>query len=94
MKISFTKSKICPVCGSKDRVLRSRARNGFEHFINGTKIFSMYRCHECGWRGIRFRKIRFELKLSQVIRFILVLFITYFVILFIIKQVFKLTFFN
>lgn len=91
---TYKSSKICPSCGSVDKIYRSRARNEFERFINGTRILSMYRCHECNWRGIRFRKIVIDIKITQIIRFILILFITYFTISFILKQAFKIVFFK
>lgn len=87
-------SKICPVCLATDRIYRSRARNWFERLINSSRILSMYRCHECNWRGIRFRKVKIRIKLSSIIRYILIIFVTYFLVLLILKQAFKLSFFN
>lgn len=88
------KQKICPKCFSQAQVFRSRARNGFERLINSSKILSMYRCHECGWRGIRFRNIKLKLKLSSIIRFFLLIFLSYFIALFVLRQVFKISFFK
>ncbi len=91
---TYKTTKICPVCFSADKVYRSRARNSFERFINSTKILSMYRCHECGWRGIKFRKLHLNIKLSSIIKYILILFISYFVVILVLKQVFKITYFK
>jgi len=91
---NYKTSKICPVCGSKENVYRSRARNRIERVINKTKLLSMYRCHECNWRGIRLRKIKFEIKISQIIKFILILLFTYYAILYVLKQSFRLVFFK
>ena len=33
------------------RIRRSRSRNAFESFIKMTKLFGIYKCRECGWRG-------------------------------------------
>lgn len=90
----YKTSKICPVCFSGGKVYRSRARNNFERIINSSKIFSMYRCHECGWRGIRLRKIKFKFNLISLINYILIVLVSYFVILFILKQVFKIAYFK
>ena len=87
-------SKICPVCGSVDQVYRSRARDGFERLINSTKLLSMYRCHSCNWRGIRFRRVKFQVKPIRVLRFIILIFLSYFFVLFILKQVFKISYFK
>lgn len=87
-------NKICPVCGSSDKVYRSRAKNKFEKFINRIKILSMYRCHNCNWRGIRFRKIRLEIKLTKILRFIILIFITYLLILYVLNEFFKISYFK
>lgn len=94
MKEIYKTTKICPVCFSSDKIYRSRARNGFERLINSTKILSMYRCHECGWRGIKWKKIRFDFKLTRVIKYILVVFLSYFIVLLVLKQVFKISYFK
>jgi ssDNA-binding Zn-finger/Zn-ribbon topoisomerase 1 len=94
MTEEYKTKKLCPVCGSSDQVYRSRARNNFEKMINDTKILSMYRCHNCNWRGIRFRKIKFQIKFTNVVRFIILIFISYFFVLFILKQVFKISYFK
>lgn len=91
---NYKTTKICPVCFGTDKVYRSRAKNSFEKFINSTKILSFYRCHECGWRGIRLRKLHLSIKLTNIIKYILILFISYFVVILILKQIFKITYFK
>jgi predicted RNA-binding Zn-ribbon protein involved in translation (DUF1610 family) len=91
---SAKSSKVCPACGSSEQVYRSHSRNRLEHFINKTKILSTYRCHNCGLRGIRFRKIKRKIKIKSVFTFILILLFTYYFINYILKSTFQLTFFK
>jgi len=44
----------CPACKSVGSLNRSRARTLKEKIIKGTRIFRIYRCSDCGWRGIKF----------------------------------------
>ncbi len=85
-------TKICPMCFSTDKVYRSRGRNIFEKSINRTKILSFYRCHECGWRGVRFRRIRIKFNVKSLISFIFIILLTYYLINYIIKNYFDIEF--
>ncbi|MHC1737324.1 MAG: hypothetical protein AB9882_04885 [Ignavibacteriaceae bacterium] len=44
----------CPACKGIGNLNRSRARTLKEKILKGTKIFRIYRCSDCGWRGIKF----------------------------------------
>jgi len=50
----------CPNCGS-NHIYRSHTKNVTEKLIRELFPFRYYRCHDCGWRGvkshIRWRKI-------------------------------------
>lgn len=41
----------CPNCKSVNSLHRSRARSAKEKLIQATKLYKMYRCKGCGWRG-------------------------------------------
>jgi uncharacterized protein with PIN domain len=41
----------CPSCNSVNSLHRSRNRNLKEKLILATKLYKMYRCKSCGWRG-------------------------------------------
>lgn len=41
----------CPSCKNVSSLHRSRARSLKEKFIKATKLYNIYRCKICGWRG-------------------------------------------
>jgi len=41
----------CPNCKSVNSLHRSRARSAKEKLIQSAKLYKMYRCKGCGWRG-------------------------------------------
>jgi len=41
----------CPSCKNINSLHHSRARNLKEKFIKVTKLYKIYRCKSCGWRG-------------------------------------------
>jgi predicted RNA-binding Zn-ribbon protein involved in translation (DUF1610 family) len=49
---SFPETSKCPSCGKIGTIRRSRSRSVFESAIKLMKIFGIYKCKECGWRGI------------------------------------------
>jgi ssDNA-binding Zn-finger/Zn-ribbon topoisomerase 1 len=49
---SFPETSRCPSCNKIGKIRRSRARNFFETLIKATRMWSLYKCRECGWRGI------------------------------------------
>lgn len=79
-------SNICPICKSDERVHRSRARNIFEKLLKSTKIFTIYRCHNCGWRGIRIRRIKLKLNLISLFKFFVIIFIVYLTVQYFVKK--------
>jgi len=46
----------CPACDS-NRVFRSRPRSARDHFVKILLPVSFYRCHACGWRKPRLRRM-------------------------------------
>lgn len=61
----------CPECKTAGALRRSRARNFRENIIKRSKIFNIYRCRECGWRGVKtsfsFRKISLKVILFDIL---------------------------
>ncbi|NCQ17291.1 MAG: hypothetical protein COZ80_08450 [Ignavibacteria bacterium CG_4_8_14_3_um_filter_37_9] len=41
----------CPSCKNVSSLHRSRARSFKEKLIKATKLYKIYRCKTCGWRG-------------------------------------------
>jgi predicted RNA-binding Zn-ribbon protein involved in translation (DUF1610 family) len=48
----FPETSNCPSCRKVGTIRRSRARNFLEHVVKATRVANMYKCRECGWRGI------------------------------------------
>lgn len=44
----------CPSCKSIGALNRSRARTIWEKILKSLRIFRIYRCSVCGWRGVKF----------------------------------------
>jgi predicted RNA-binding Zn-ribbon protein involved in translation (DUF1610 family) len=44
----------CPSCGSVE-VYHSRAKSLRDQFLKRALPITFYRCHDCNWRGRRFR---------------------------------------
>jgi predicted RNA-binding Zn-ribbon protein involved in translation (DUF1610 family) len=49
---TFPETAKCPSCGRIGTIRRSRARNVLESAIKFTQLASLYKCRDCGWRGI------------------------------------------
>jgi len=49
---AFPETTNCPSCGKIGTIRRSRTRNIFESAVKATNVASLYKCRECGWRGI------------------------------------------
>jgi hypothetical protein len=49
---AYPETSRCPSCGVIGKIRRSRSRNIFESIIKFTKIFGLFKCRDCGWRGI------------------------------------------
>ncbi len=43
--------KRCPSCGDVNTLRRSRAKNFYENVLKVTRVYKMYRCRKCNWRG-------------------------------------------
>jgi len=43
----------CPSCKASNTLHRSRARNFSEKLLKLAGILKVYRCKNCGWRGIK-----------------------------------------
>jgi predicted RNA-binding Zn-ribbon protein involved in translation (DUF1610 family) len=49
---AFPETARCPSCGKVGAVRRSRAKNIFESAVKATQVANLYKCRECGWRGV------------------------------------------
>jgi predicted RNA-binding Zn-ribbon protein involved in translation (DUF1610 family) len=49
---AYPETAKCPSCGRIGTIRRSRARNVFESAIKYTQLASLYKCRDCGWRGV------------------------------------------
>jgi len=49
---TFPETTKCPSCGRVGTIRRSRARNLFETTVKATRLASLYKCRDCGWRGV------------------------------------------
>jgi hypothetical protein len=50
---TYPETSRCVSCNKIGRIRRSRSRNVFESLIKMTRIWGIYKCRECGWRGIK-----------------------------------------
>lgn len=48
---AYPETSKCPSCSKIGKIRRSRSRNIIERIIRATRIFGIYKCRECGWRG-------------------------------------------
>ena len=78
--------KPCPNCNSVGSLRRSRAKNLFESILNFTKIFHIYRCMSCGWRGIVKRNLRIKLSFVGLLKSVILLFLVYYLVTYILKN--------
>lgn len=78
----------CPDCKAVGVLRRSRSRNFWEKILKNLRIANLYRCRECGWRGIKsnfsikkislkvlFYYLLFILFVAIVVRFIILKFV-------------------
>jgi hypothetical protein len=50
---TYPETSRCVSCSKIGRIRRSRSRNLLESLIKMTNIWGIYKCRECGWRGIK-----------------------------------------
>ena len=49
---AFPETSRCPSCGKIGTIRRSRAKNVFESAVKFSQVANVYKCRECGWRGV------------------------------------------
>lgn len=49
---TFPETSKCPSCGKIGTIRRSRTKNFFESSIKLSRVANLYKCRECGWRGM------------------------------------------
>jgi hypothetical protein len=49
---TYPETSRCPSCSKIGKIRRSRSRNIFETAIKVSRLWGLYKCRECGWRGI------------------------------------------
>jgi len=50
---TFPETSRCPACGKIGTVRRSRSRSTLESLIKTSNFLGIYKCKECGWRGMK-----------------------------------------
>jgi len=75
----INESALCPKCGKEGTIYRSRSKNVIERSVKFWSSYRMYRCSDCGWRGMKLgAESNPKFKIRPVIIFILMLIFTYF----------------
>jgi len=49
---TFPETSKCPSCGKIGTIRRSRTKNFFETSVKLSRVANLYKCRECGWRGM------------------------------------------
>lgn len=80
------KAAVCPTCKNMGKLFKSHSKNIFERIINHTYVFGTYRCHNCGWRGIRLRKGNLNFSFSSIVKTVLMFLVVYYIALYFIKN--------
>ena len=76
----------CPNCKSIGNMRRSRARSFYEKVVKAVKIFKIYRCTNCGWRGIKFSIITTKQFLKNIAFLIVLALITSYIVRYVITR--------
>jgi rubredoxin len=80
------KSTVCPSCKNVGKLHKSHSKNIFEKIINHSFVFGTFRCHNCGWRGVLFRKNSLNLSFLNLLKAFFLFAIVYFIVLYLIKN--------
>lgn len=76
----------CPNCKTVGKLHKSHSRNFLEKFLSFTKILGFYRCKNCDWRGILFRKLKFNFSFSGILKTVILLATVYYLVTYILKN--------
>lgn len=75
----------CPDCKLIGKLSKSTSRSFVERIINHSKYAAVYRCHVCGWRGIKFKTTKIKRTFLKVLGYVTLFLIIYFVTEYFIK---------
>ncbi len=76
----------CPSCKEVGKLHLSRSRNKLEKILSATKLMHYYRCHNCNWRGVLFRRKKIQFSFSGMIKTIILLFFIYYFVMYVLKN--------
>lgn len=76
----------CPSCKAVGNLRRSRARTFWERVVKATKVFKIYRCNDCGWRGIRFSITTTRNFIKQIAYLLILVIVTGYIIRYILTR--------
>lgn len=81
--------KKCPSCGEVNVLRRSRTKNIFENLLRLTKIYKMYRCRKCNWRGALSTVIITTQSFKNLSVYVIILFFIWYIISKVVGEMYK-----
>ncbi len=76
----------CPDCEAIGALRRSKARTTWEQVVKRSKFWNIYRCRECGWRGIRSNFSVKRISMKTVFFYLFLMFVTAYIVKFVIGR--------